>query len=42
MLAYKIIHIAPFDIGCSFFDYEQSIDQSKKELIKSLGKNAKK
>ena len=38
MLAYKIIHIAPFDIGCSFFDYEQSIDQSKKELIKSLGK----
>ncbi len=38
MLSYKIVHIAPFDIGCSFIDYEHSIDQSKNELINSLKK----
>lgn len=35
-MAYKIIHIAPFDIGCSFLDYEHSKEQLKNELIKSL------
>ena len=35
-MTYKIIHIAPFDMGCSFFDYEHSKEQLKIELIKSL------
>lgn len=32
----KLIHIAPFDIGCSFFDYEYTKKQSKQEFIRSL------
>lgn len=41
-MAYKIIHLAPFDIGSSFFDYENSNDQLKKELIGSLEKSCAK
>lgn len=35
----RLIHIAPFDIGCSFFDYEHTKNQSKKEFIKSVLSN---
>lgn len=32
----KLIHIAPFDIGCSFFDYDYSKKQSRQDFIKSI------
>lgn len=32
----RLIHIAPFDIGCSFFDYEYTKNQSKQEFIRSV------
>ncbi|WP_352399413.1 hypothetical protein [Anaerotignum sp.] len=32
----KLIHIAPFDIGCSFFDYEYTKRQNRQEFIKCL------